>query len=76
MCLAVPSKVLEINGKEAVVDFGGVKRSVRMDLVDSKVGDYVIVHAGYAIQTMDEEDAMESLRYWKELLECQDDLEE
>lgn len=69
MCLAVPAKVLEINGDKAKVDYGGVTRDVNVSLVDVKVGEYVIVHAGYAIQTMDEEDANITLDYWRQILE-------
>ena len=70
MCLAIPAKILEVNGDVAKVDFGqGVAREVNVMLVDAKVGDYVLVHAGYAIQTMDEKAAQESLNTWREVLE-------
>jgi len=70
MCLAIPAKVLEIKGDVAKVDFGqGVAREVNVMLVDARVGEYVLVHAGYAIQTLDQEAAEESLRYWREILE-------
>jgi hydrogenase expression/formation protein HypC len=70
MCLAIPAKVLEIQGDVAKVDFGqGVAREVNVMLVDARVGEYVLVHAGYAIQTLDKEAAEESLRYWREILE-------
>ncbi len=68
MCLAIPGRVLKIKGNEALVDFGGVLRDVRVDLVDARVGDYVIVHTGYAIQTMSEKDARESLKILEEIL--------
>ena len=67
MCLAIPGKVLEIHGNRAVVDFGGVKRETRIDLVDAEVGDYVIVHVGYAIQKLSEEEAQENLKLINEL---------
>jgi len=67
MCLAIPAKVLEVNGKEAIVDFGGVRRSVRADLVSVKAGDYVIVHAGYAIEVLSREDAEETLKLLEEM---------
>ena len=73
MCLAVPGKVIEIKDSVGIVDFNGVKREVRLDLVDVKVGDYVIVHTGFAIEKMDEKDALESLEIWKELLKAQED---
>jgi hydrogenase expression/formation protein HypC len=70
MCLAIPAKVLEVNGDVAKVDFGqGVAREVNVMLVDAKVGEYVLVHAGYAIEKMNQEAAEESLRTWREVLE-------
>jgi hydrogenase expression/formation protein HypC len=69
MCLAIPAKVLEVEGDIARVDFGqGVAREVNVMLVDARVGEYVLVHAGYAIQVVDQEAAEESLRLWRELL--------
>jgi hydrogenase expression/formation protein HypC len=73
MCLAVPGKVIEIKNTVGIVDFNGVKREVRLDLVDVKIGDYVIVHTGFAIEKMDEKDALESLDIWKELLKSEED---
>jgi hydrogenase expression/formation protein HypC len=70
LCLAIPAKVLEVNGKVAKVDFGqGVAREVNVMLVDAKVGDYVLVHAGYAIEKLDQKAAEESLNTWREILE-------
>ena len=70
MCLAIPAKVLEVQGDVAKVDFGqGVAREVNVMLVEAHVGEYVLVHAGYAIQIVDQEAAEESLRLWRELLE-------
>ena len=70
MCLAIPGKVLEIDGRTARVDFGyGATREVDITLVDVRVGQYVLVHTGYAIQVLDEEDALETLRLWREMLE-------
>lgn len=72
MCLAIPAKVLSINGNKANVDFGkGVVKDVNISLVDAKVGDYVIIHAGYALEVLDEEDALESIRLWNSLLVSQ-----
>ncbi len=69
MCLAIPAEVLEIEGKNAKVDFGeGVLRDVNVMLVDAKVGEYVLVHAGYAIQVIDRKAAEETLRMWEEIL--------
>ena len=70
MCLAIPAKVLEVIGDVAKVDFGqGVAREVNVMLVEAKVGEYVMVHAGYAIETLDQEAAEESLKTWREVLE-------
>ncbi len=70
MCVAVPGKILEIQGQTALVDFNGVKRKVVIGLLsEAKIGMYVIVHAGYAIEVMNEEQARESLNLWDELIE-------
>jgi hydrogenase expression/formation protein HypC len=67
--LAIPARVMRVEGSKAQVDFGeGVLREVNVTLVEAKVGDYVLVHAGYAIQTMDEKDALETLSLWNEIL--------
>jgi len=69
MCLAIPARVMRVNGDKAQVDFGeGVLREVNVTLVEAKVGDYVLVHAGYAIQTVDEKDALETIELWNEIL--------
>ena len=69
MCLAVPGRVLEVHGNLAKVDFGnGAVREVDVSLVDVKPGQYVLVHVGYAIQVIDEEEARETLRLWEEIL--------
>jgi len=69
--LAIPAKVVGIKGDDAQVDFGeGVLREVNVTLVDVKVGNYVLVHAGYAIQVLGEEEAQETLRLWNEILEA------
>ena len=68
MCLAVPMKVIEIEGPVARVEEAGVQREVRADLVEGlKVGDYVIVHAGIAIDRLDPEEAQETLRLFAEI---------
>ena len=69
MCLAIPARVMSVKGEKAQVDFGeGVLRDVNATLVDAKVGEYVLVHAGYAIQKMDEKEAKETLALWNEIL--------
>ncbi len=71
MCLAIPARVMSIVGDKAQVDFGeNVLREVNVTLVDVRVGDYVLVHAGYAIQSMSEKDALETLSLWNEVLDA------
>jgi hydrogenase expression/formation protein HypC len=71
MCLAVPGKILSIEGKDADVDFGGVTRKVNVSLVQADVGEYVIIHAGFAIQVVDREEAEETIKIWEEMLAAQ-----
>ena len=67
MCLAIPSKITEITNDMAVIDADGVRRHASLLLLeDAQVGDYVIVHAGFAIQKIDEAAAMETLKFLKE----------
>jgi len=69
MCLAVPALILEKEGKLGKVDFGGSTRQIDLSLVDAKVGDYVVVHAGFAIQVLDRKEALETLEIFKHILE-------
>jgi hydrogenase expression/formation protein HypC len=72
MCLAIPAKVMSIIEKKAQVDFGeGVLREVDVTLVNAKIGDYVLVHAGYAIQVLDEKEALETIHLWNEILDAE-----
>ncbi len=71
MCLAVPGMIKEIDGDEAEIDFGGVTRKANVSLVDVEVDDYVIVHAGYAIERLEEEEAKKSLEAWDEVVKAQ-----
>ena len=69
MCLAIPSKIVEIKEGLGIIDADGVIRKVSLLLLDeAKVGDYVIVHAGFALHKIDEEAAMESLKILREAL--------
>ncbi len=69
MCLAVPSKIIEINDKVAKVDVDGVIRETSVMLMDDvKIGDYVIVHAGFAINKIDEQVALQTLQDMKNIL--------
>ena len=67
MCVALPGKVIEIKGRDAVVDFNGNQVTARAGLVDVKVGDYVLVHAGCVIQKVTQQD-MEEMKNLKELM--------
>jgi len=68
MCLAVPVKVVSIEGNEAEVEIGGVKRRVSIMLTpEARVGDYVLLHTGYAINVIDEAEAQETLRILEEM---------
>jgi hydrogenase expression/formation protein HypC len=74
MCLAVPGKILEIDGNKAIIEYGqGVTNKANISLVDVKVGDYVLVHAGFAIKTLDEKEALETLEVWRQVLEAAGD---
>jgi hydrogenase expression/formation protein HypC len=67
MCLAIPSKIIKIENSMATIDVDGVKRQASLILLeDAGVGDYVIVHAGFAIHKIDEAAALETLQILKE----------
>jgi len=67
MCLAIPAKVIKIEGHCAEIETMGVSKTVDITLLpELKIGDYVIVHAGFAIQLVDQEDALAAQGYWKE----------
>lgn len=72
MCLAVPAEIKKIEGHMATVDYGGVRRTANISLVEAKVGDFVIVHAGYAIQVMDRDEAEKTLDIFREMLDQED----
>ena len=62
MCLAIPMKLVEVDGLQGKVQQGGVEQLVRLDLVEQpRVGQYLLIHAGYAIQVLDEQEAHETL---------------
>ena len=70
MCVAVPSLIITIDGLEANVDVGGISRKASLMLIpEAKVGDYVLIHAGYAISIVDQEEAEATLELFKELAE-------
>ena len=69
MCLAIPSKIVAIKNSIATLDVGGVEREASLLLLeDARVGDYVIVHAGFAIHKIDETAAMETLKILREAI--------
>ena len=69
MCLAIPGKVIAINGETGVIDFGGVVKQTNVSMADAKIGDWVVIHAGFAIEIMDDEDAQETLKLWNDVLD-------
>ena len=71
MCLAIPGKIVNIDGNMGDIDFGGVTRKANLSMVDAGVGEWAVVHAGFAIQIMDEEDAQETIRLWNEVLDSE-----
>jgi hydrogenase expression/formation protein HypC len=72
MCLGVPGRIVELDGLVATVDFWGVRRRVRLDVVDEPVraGDYVLNHVGYAIRRIPEREIAETLALYEQLLEA------
>jgi hydrogenase expression/formation protein HypC len=75
MCLAIPSKIVKIENNMATIDVDGVKREASLLLLeDAKVGEYVIVHAGFAINRIDEVAAMETLNLLREAAALVDQL--
>lgn len=75
MCLGVPGKVLEVQGLLATVDFWGVRKEVRLDVVDAPVspGDYVLNHVGFAIRRMPAEEGLATLKLYEDLLRIQEE---
>jgi len=68
MCLAIPTRIVSIDGQMAQVELSGVERKISLALTpEAQVGDYVIVHTGFALSVLDEEDAQETLRLFAEI---------
>jgi len=75
MCLAIPSKIIKVENNMAVIDVDGVRRECSLLLVeDAREGEYVIVHAGFAISVVDEAEAAQTLEYFRQIGEL-DELE-
>ena len=76
MCLAIPGKIIEINKEKelAVIDYGnGTKRKANISLLDVNLNDYVLVHAGFAIQKVDPKEAQETLEMFRAMMSQGDD---
>jgi hydrogenase expression/formation protein HypC len=76
VCLAIPGKIIELDktSQTATVDYGsGTRRKANVSLVNVKKGDYVLVHAGFAIQVLDEKEAQETLALFREMLSKEED---
>jgi hydrogenase expression/formation protein HypC len=70
MCLGIPVKIIEIEKNIAKVDVGGASREISLDLCpDASVGEYVLIHTGFAIERIDEEEARETIELLKQLAE-------
>ena len=68
MCIAIPAEVIELKGKNVgVVDYGDLRQEVQLDLVDVKVGDFVLVHVGFAIQRLSREEALETREIFRQV---------
>jgi len=68
MCLAIPARILKIEGSLALVDMAGVKREADIRMVSNpRVGEYILIHAGFAIEKIASQDAQETLRLLKEI---------
>jgi len=68
MCIAIPAEVVELKGDNVgVVDYGDLRQEVQLDLVDVKVGDFVLVHVGFAIQKLSREEALETREIFREV---------
>ncbi len=73
MCLAVPAKVVEIKGENGVVNLGGIKKEIMFTFTpEAKIGDWVLMHTGFALNIISEEDALETLKLFEELEESYD----
>jgi len=78
LCLAVPARVVKIEGEWAEVDIGGIRREASLALVADRgisVGDYVLVHTGYAITKVDEEEARSILETWKQVMAAEKEMQ-
>jgi hydrogenase expression/formation protein HypC len=75
VCLAIPGKIIEFdkNKEHATIDYGeGTRRKANVTLVKAKIGDYVLVHAGFAIEVLNEKEAKETLKLFREMLSMEE----
>jgi hydrogenase expression/formation protein HypC len=75
VCLGVPLKIIKIHGKEAVGEINNISKKIRIDFVpQAQIGDFVMVHAGFALDLMEEEDARETINILNQVMEKQNEL--
>jgi hydrogenase expression/formation protein HypC len=75
MCLAIPALIKSIDGTEAEAEIGGISRRISLRLTpEAKIGDYALVHTGYAISIIDQPEAEETLRLFREMAELPEDI--
>jgi hydrogenase expression/formation protein HypC len=68
MCLAIPMKLIKIEEKKGIVELSGIKKEISLDLLkEVEIGDYLIIHAGFAIEKLNEEEAKKTLSLWEEI---------
>jgi hydrogenase expression/formation protein HypC len=74
MCIAIPAEVIEIkDGNIGIVDYGDLKQEVRLDLVDVNIGDFVLVHVGFAIQRLNRQEGLETRELFKQVYAAMED---
>jgi len=72
MCLAIPMKLISIEADKGVVELSGVKKEISLNLLkEVEIGDYLIIHAGFAIEKLNEEEANKTLAIWEEITNLQ-----
>lgn len=70
MCYAIPARIVSVKGENALVDYDGIRKNANITLVDAKKGEYVLVHAGFAIQVVNKAKARDSLKLTRQALKC------
>lgn len=69
MCLAIPGKIVSIEGDQANIDFGGALKTANISMVEANVGQWAVIHAGFAIEIMDEDEAQETIQLWNDFID-------